>query len=420
MTKICISSGHGLKVRGASGVLDEVDEARKVVETVADFLREAGVEVATFHDDVSTSQNENLNRIVNWHNAQSRDLDVSVHFNAYQTTSKPMGCEVLYVSQSELAAEVSAAIANAGSFIDRGDKYRSDLFFLNSTNEPAILLETCFVDSSADAELYGQHYESICRAIAESISGEQVPIEPAEPEEPDQPEPPEPGSGENRIDIVSRTQGQVAFVINGQLVSGRERCPNAVYIRAKVTGDIVISINGQELHNKPEGPDELPPQPLPGPTIPENQKNITATVFGGEADDEYSAYGPYDSQGRGPYLNDTDYYVSLPVTIDDASMRERGVRVFNPDNELSAVGPIMDKGPWVVNDDDYVFGDQRPIAETCYKNKQPLPSGSGSNAGKVPSNDAGIDLSPALANAIGIEGKGKVHWQLVTDEAETS
>jgi hypothetical protein len=25
-------------------------------------------------------------------------------------------------------------------------------------------------------------------------------------------------------------------------------------------------------------------------------------------------------------------------------------------------------------------------------------------------------LSPALADAIGIEGKGKVHWQFVTDE----
>ena len=35
MSNIIISSGHGLKVRGASGILDEVDEARKVVETVA-------------------------------------------------------------------------------------------------------------------------------------------------------------------------------------------------------------------------------------------------------------------------------------------------------------------------------------------------------------------------------------------------
>src|SRR5262245_44007363 len=97
--KVVISSGHGLKVRGASGYIDEVDEARKVVEAVADALRSAGVDVVTYHDDVSTSQNENLNCIVDYHNSQQRELDCSVHFNAYSTTSKPMGCECLYLTQ---------------------------------------------------------------------------------------------------------------------------------------------------------------------------------------------------------------------------------------------------------------------------------------------------------------------------------
>ena len=41
--KIVISSGHGKYVRGASGYLDEVDEARRVVEKVADDLRAKGV-----------------------------------------------------------------------------------------------------------------------------------------------------------------------------------------------------------------------------------------------------------------------------------------------------------------------------------------------------------------------------------------
>jgi N-acetylmuramoyl-L-alanine amidase len=64
MTKLVISSGHGKYVRGASGVLDEVDEARRVVDQLASLLRLLGVEVKTFHDDVSKTQNENLNRIV--------------------------------------------------------------------------------------------------------------------------------------------------------------------------------------------------------------------------------------------------------------------------------------------------------------------------------------------------------------------
>ena len=53
-------SGHGKHIRGASGYIDEVDEARKVVETVADYLRDTGVEVTTYHDNVSDDQSENL------------------------------------------------------------------------------------------------------------------------------------------------------------------------------------------------------------------------------------------------------------------------------------------------------------------------------------------------------------------------
>ena len=55
---------------GASGYIDEVDEARKVVEAVAKALRVLGVQTLTFHDDVSKLQNENLNRIVNFHNSK--------------------------------------------------------------------------------------------------------------------------------------------------------------------------------------------------------------------------------------------------------------------------------------------------------------------------------------------------------------
>ena len=51
MASITISSGHGLLVRGASGYLDEVDEARRVVDRVADILRKAGDDVNGYHDD---------------------------------------------------------------------------------------------------------------------------------------------------------------------------------------------------------------------------------------------------------------------------------------------------------------------------------------------------------------------------------
>ena len=164
--KIVISSGHGLKVRGASGYLDEVDEARRVVEQVAEDLRNVNVTVDTFHDDTSTTQDQNLKTIVNYHNSRTRDLDVSIHFNAFETTSDPMGTECLYLTQDELARNIAATISRAGTLINRGAKKRTDLYFLNNTEMPAILIEVCFVDSMADADLYERHFDAICFQLA--------------------------------------------------------------------------------------------------------------------------------------------------------------------------------------------------------------------------------------------------------------
>jgi len=199
---IVISSGHGKYVRGASGILDEVDEARRVVDLVAEMLRYGGVDVKVFHDNTSKTQNENLNTIVNFHNRQVRNLDISVHFNAYKKTTKPMGTECLYLTQEALANKVSAAIAGVG-FIDRGPKKRTDLFFLNHTIEPAILLEVCFVDSEADAVIYDQNFEDICANICHAL-GVNVSID-GFPEVPPTTEPPE------SSDYLFRTAGKVSY-----------------------------------------------------------------------------------------------------------------------------------------------------------------------------------------------------------------
>jgi N-acetylmuramoyl-L-alanine amidase len=168
--RVVISSGHSAICRGASGIIDEVDEARRVVDHLADELANYDIEVEVFHDNTSTTQSENLETIVAFHNAQSRDLDISVHFNAYVETEKGMGCEVLYLSQSELAAELSAAIASCG-FINRGAKKRTDLAFLNGCDRPAVLIEICFCDSATDCDVYEDQFERICIAIAETLAG---------------------------------------------------------------------------------------------------------------------------------------------------------------------------------------------------------------------------------------------------------
>lgn len=177
MTRIVISSGHSKFVSGAVGVINEVREARRVTDRVAANLRSVGVHANVFHDDKSRSQNANLTAIVAHHNRQNRDLDVSVHFNAFKPSDGPRGVEVLYRTNAmkTLADKVSRAIAEASGLINRGAKHRTNLSFLNRTAKPAILLEICFVDSKEDVRLYRLHFDEICRVIAQAISGKTIP-----------------------------------------------------------------------------------------------------------------------------------------------------------------------------------------------------------------------------------------------------
>lgn len=376
--KIVMSSGHGKYIRGAADILDEVNEARRVVERVAEKLRKSAVDVVTFHDDVSSSQNENLERIVSFHNTQGpRDLDVSVHFNAYEHTADAMGTECLHVAQETIAASVSAAIAAATELPDRGAKYRGDLYFLNNTDEAAILIETVFVDSAADATAYTYNFDAICDGIATALLNLDIDYAPPEPE-PEPPEPP-PYTGDNRIEIVGAVHGDVAVSINGHIVHAPDaRVSNAVTLNVNMQGDVTLVLNGQEFHNKTDA-------------TPPNQTEIIATVFGGESDYNVSAYD------EDKVLNDVDLYVALP----DRFEGERPmVRVVNRATGMFAEASIEDVGPWNT-DDPYWETCTRPQAETGFDEK-----------GRA-TNGAGIDLSPALAAALGIDGKGKVDWDFV-------
>jgi N-acetylmuramoyl-L-alanine amidase len=169
--RVAISSGHALHVQGAVGILNELTENRRVTPIIANHLRAAGVNVVTFDDNTSRTVAQNLDTINSWHNRQTRDLDVQVHFNAFARTEAPRGTEVCHRNQTAIASRVSAAMARAGRFIDRGQKLRTNLSFLNRMARPAILLEVCFVDSAADVRLYQANIDPICRAIADSIRG---------------------------------------------------------------------------------------------------------------------------------------------------------------------------------------------------------------------------------------------------------
>lgn len=181
--RIVMSSGHGKHIDGAVGPspwgLDEHPEAVRVVNQAAVELRKMGVDITTYEDTISDDQNENLNRIVDFHNAQgSRDLDVSVHFNSTDPQpTGPVGHEVWYKTSNGKgpAKEVCDTVCSAVPFKNRGIKQTDNLFFLNKTAAPAILIEVCFVNSKADCDLYRQRFNDICAAIASGLSGDAAP-----------------------------------------------------------------------------------------------------------------------------------------------------------------------------------------------------------------------------------------------------
>lgn len=170
---ITMSPGHWKPGTGAVGIIDEVTEARKVVNRVIAKLKNMGIRVHHVEDNTSKNQRENLRYLIVAHNQTKRQLDVSIHFNAVASKqTRAIGTEVLYKKAAvrSIAARLSKGVADAAGYPDRGAKQRNDLAFLNGTTEDAVLIEICFVNSTADVSLYKKHFEAICRAIAKTLA----------------------------------------------------------------------------------------------------------------------------------------------------------------------------------------------------------------------------------------------------------
>ena len=173
--QINISSGHSINCQGASDIINEVTEARKVVDRIYQMCKAMGIEVYKYHD-TSSSSSQNLVNITNWHNQFKDGIDISIHFNAYQHTSNSMGTEVCYYSQSQLAGQISSAISKASGLKDRGAKERKGLYVLKNTNKPMILIEICFCDSSYDVQKYRENFDNICLSIIQALTGKTTQI----------------------------------------------------------------------------------------------------------------------------------------------------------------------------------------------------------------------------------------------------
>lgn len=181
--KIAIRGGHCPKVPGASGVLNEVTEDRKVKDAVIKYLKQLGHQVydVTPPDSMATSSGD-LAHGVNEANRLKADIFASIHFNAFNGSAN--GTEVCVYSPHDYAQRVVENLTKLG-FKYRGQKTRTNLYELKNTSMKAMIVEVCFVDSTIDAEIYKRvGHDAVGKAIAEGIVNQKVPAPAPAPSNP--------------------------------------------------------------------------------------------------------------------------------------------------------------------------------------------------------------------------------------------
>lgn len=164
-----INAGHNIG-EGAIGIKDESIENRKVKDEVIRLLKEKGHIV---YDTTVDKSKNNLYDICEKCNSKDVDLNVFIHFNAYN--GKVEGTEVLIYNNGSdsypYAERILKNISGLG-FVNRGIKQRPKLYVLRNTEKPSLLVECAFIDNKHDMGRY-KVYE-MARAIVEGLIDEKI------------------------------------------------------------------------------------------------------------------------------------------------------------------------------------------------------------------------------------------------------
>ena len=181
-----VHAGHNPAGRiacGAVGLLDESKENRLVKNELIKYLKQGGVTVYDCTEDNGTSQSDVLKKIVAKCNAHTVDFDFSLHLNSgrndYNGDGKQAGTEIHISADNKGKRAVAQRILDRmkaiGFNTSRGIKIRNDLYVLNHTKAPAILIEICFVDDRDDYNQYMKiGYKAVAKAIAEGIMNKTI------------------------------------------------------------------------------------------------------------------------------------------------------------------------------------------------------------------------------------------------------
>ena len=179
---LAIDIGHNVPYdTGAVGIRREDDLNMLVGNALISKLRGRGIKAVNCTPNTAKSLNDSLYQRVITANNCDATLFVSIHHNA---CPGGYGAEVLCIKdnyQDRLSTKVGEAILNELASIglrNRGVKDRRDLYVINNTSMPALLVECAFVDSSLDMANYNPEktataiYKGICTALALSENQE--------------------------------------------------------------------------------------------------------------------------------------------------------------------------------------------------------------------------------------------------------
>lgn len=178
---LAIDIGHNVNYdTGAVGIRKEDELNRLVGEALIGKCRAVGVSVVNCTPGSASSQYDSLNKRVVAANNANADFFISIHHNA---CPGGYGTEILCIkggqqnALSERASNVILAEVCTLGLRNRGVKDRRDLYVLNKTTMPAILIECAFVDSSSDMSGYSTEkmaevvFKGICKAFGISSGG---------------------------------------------------------------------------------------------------------------------------------------------------------------------------------------------------------------------------------------------------------
>lgn len=184
--KIAVRGGHNFQAPGASALIDETTEDRKVKDSVIKYLKQLGhtiLDVTPGNMDVNSDLVYGVNKANNW----GADLFISIHFNkAYNSYNGAIGAECLVYSKTDnitLDEQVAGRIQNALDGLgftgpenkSRGVKENNSLYELRATKMASVIVEVCFVEATEDVALYKSlGPDKIGQVIAEAISNRKI------------------------------------------------------------------------------------------------------------------------------------------------------------------------------------------------------------------------------------------------------